>query len=237
MKSKKNKVITILYIAISILLTLNGCQSSKGAKNRDLPYPKTDLNGMIYNHEGLPVPDVRITVDDTFTVTTNMNGRFTIPALSIGLHRVVASSMGYETYETEVAFKNPTEVLYISMVSARELLENAKKLLEKRLWTQADLLITRALKISPNDLKARYLSATAMATPYRQDRDFQKAKDILESLIVDGYSNSAIYLFLADIYQYDIKDIPKSIDYLAKYLGKQPDTIVERRLMALNKLE
>lgn len=208
-----------------------GCETTpKGTIVSDVQYGKISLNGMIYNQEGLPVKNVVLTLDDAITVSSDYNGRFTFPAVETGNHTIVTALEGYEEYRTSLSFRRPSEILYISLISIDGLLSLAEKRINSREWTQADAYAQRALVISPKDSRARYLQAVLFSTKQRSDRSPEKTKDILLSLLSDGYTNPAIYLFLVDIYQYDSLDLKKASEYLSLYLRQRSDSDIERRL-------
>jgi hypothetical protein len=223
----------IAAIGIIACLCL-GCETTpKGTIVSDVKYGKISLNGMIYNQEGLPVKNVILTMDDAITVSSDYNGRFTFPAVETGNHSIATSLEGYEDYKTSFSFRRPSEILYISLMSIDGLLTLAEKRIDAREWIQADAYVQRALAISPKDSRARYLQAVLLSTKQRGDRSPEKAKDILLSLLSDGYTNPSIFLFLADIYQYDFLDLKKAREYLSSYLRQRADSEVEKRLQAI----
>jgi hypothetical protein len=210
---------------------LLGCATTpKGTIVSDVKYGKISLNGMIYNQEGLPVKNVVLTLDDAITVSSDYNGRFAFPDIEVGDHTLVTSLEGYEGYTTSFSFRRPSEILYISLISIDGLLSLAEKRMDSREWGQADSYVQRALVVSPKDSRARYLQAVLLSTKQRTDRSPERAKDILLSLLSDGYANPSVYLFLADISQYDSGDLAKASEYLRSYLKQRADSDVEKRL-------
>jgi tetratricopeptide (TPR) repeat protein len=214
----------------------SGCATTnKGKTVGDVNYGKISLNGMIYNQEGLPVKGVLLTLDDKATVGSDYNGRFSFPNVEPGEHALVTSLEGYEEYKASFTFTRPSEILYVSLLSIDELLALAEKRIDLRDWSQADSYVQRALAVSPKDSRARYLQAILLSSKQRSDRSPEKAKEILLSLLSDGYTNPSVYLFLADIYQYDSSDFAKASEYLRLYLKQRADSDVEKRLKEITK--
>lgn len=230
MKLLKSNGVFLRLIGLLTLPLILSCVSS-GKKNvSDVDYGQVSLNGMIYNQEGLPIKNVTLTIDDSFVTSSDYNGRFTFPDIALGEHTVATSCQGYEAYSTKFYLSRPSEILYISLRSLEAILSLTEKFMDSRDWIQADSCITRALAIQPLDLRTRYLQASLYATKQRKDRSPDKARAILSTLLLDGYSNPSIYLFLADLYQYDYSDNKKAVEYLESYLKQKNDSVIEKRL-------
>ncbi len=65
------------------------------------------------------------------------------------------------------------------------------------------------------------------------DRDWGKARAALEELLKRDYREPFVYLFLADIRQYDLVDKAKAIEYLSAYLASREDGAVRKRIDSL----
>ena len=68
---------------------------------------------------------------------------------------------------------------------------------------------------------------------YLEKSNFSKAIKILNELTVYGDNNPYIYLFLADIYEYNLKDIENAKNYLNKYLEISFEPDIEKRYKKL----
>ena len=64
-------------------------------------------------------------------------------------------------------------------------------------------------------------------------QDYTVAITTLINLLETNNNEAYIYLFLADIYQYKLKNIPDAKIYLQKYLEISYDSTVEKRLLEL----
>jgi hypothetical protein len=233
MKLLKNRGFIFISTAF-LLLLIGGCASSPKIVN-DIDYENISLNGMTYNQEGLPVKKVLITIDNRISVVSDYNGRFTIPSIKAGDHTIQASCTNHEKYIGEFTLKEPSELLYISLVSFDELVSYSEKCIKSKEWAQADAYVNRALTVDKTDIRARYLQAVLLATKQRIERSPEKAREILTQLLGEGYTNPAIYLFLADLSQYDFSDTTKACEYLTSYLKQRTDIGVEKRLNDLQR--
>ncbi|MDR1098865.1 MAG: hypothetical protein LBL28_00140 [Treponema sp.] len=69
------------------------------------------------------------------------------------------------------------------------------------------------------------------AIPARQNRNAPEAIALLLGLLEDGFREPVILLFLADLYEYELKDCQKSKEYLERYLRFKDDEAALERLL------
>ncbi|AEJ61832.1 hypothetical protein Spith_1571 [Spirochaeta thermophila DSM 6578] len=191
------------------------------------------LQGMVYDRAGNPVTDAVIEIEGKQMGVSDFNGRFYIPGMVPGTYTVGVQKEGYLPYEGTVAIRSHTDVLYVGMVSWEDLCRRAERALQEGRWGEAEQAISRALEIKPDEPLVRFLAAVVCAMPARPERRPDRAVELLEDLLSEGYREPAIYLMLADLYEYDFKDLVKAEERLSQYLSLKQDTEAENRLAAL----
>jgi len=212
-------------------LLLAGCATG-GSDAR--AFEKAPLFGMMYDEENQPCAGVKLAVDGAMNqkdtgLVTDIRGRFLLPDLARGEHVLVATKEGYEPLRLKIVFLNRTDVLFLRMVSVGQLLAKAEKSLEERKWDEAESLLARAEKLDAGDSALCFLRAVKA---YRTG-EFTAAVDLLNGILDKGVKEPSIYLFLADIYQENLDDPRKAIEYLDAYLSRRADSDAEKRLAAL----
>ncbi len=214
-------------LVATALFILAGCMSQQVKDPRG--FDVAPLFGMIYGYDNQPVAGVRISVDGKPGPQSDLMGRFVFPDLSRGEHSIIARKSGYETISISLKFLNQTQVLYLQMYSLAQLLDLAEKHIEAREWARAKDLLSRAATVDPADPAYRYVKAIL---------DFRKgntadAVSALRGLLDAGVAEPAVYLFLADIYQYRMGDPPEAAQMLKAYLERKGSADVEQRLRLL----
>jgi hypothetical protein len=187
------------------------------------------MQGMIYDRSGAAVGNADVFIDEKYVATSDFNGRFYINYFRAGVHSIKVSRESYEEFLADITVLSSVDVLYISMVSRDDLCQMTETALREKEWGQADAFAVRLLQVAPQDPVVRFLIATVYAIPLRSDRKIKESIDILEKLLVDGFTEPVVYLFLADLYEYDIKDNDKALAYLEEYRKlKEDNTQIER---------
>jgi hypothetical protein len=234
----------ILVMICILCCLLNGCESLKKEK---LP----DFNGMIYNLDNEPVSGVKISVEhrtlkgteDTtenqlllsspyeyvymYDVQSDIYGHFTLgEMLKDETYRISFSKKNYENKSIEITYSNSTQVLYVQLCSGDQFINLAEEQLKINNYTGAIVYLDRASAVESNQVLISYLRAII---EYQQ-KHYIQATDILNKLIDDGIQEAYIYLFLADIYQYDLHDTEKAEHNLYLYLERTYDPDTEKRL-------
>ncbi len=198
---------------------------------KTLPKEKqTTLNGMLYDYDNEPVPSALISIKGTdISVRTDIYGHFRIDKLLANtLYTATVTKNLYETTSVPFQFSNITQVLYIQIYSANQLLEKAEKEIQNKKYTIAQKLLIRCKSAGDNQTATEYLAAVI---DYRQNK-YNDAVRILTSLAqkdTDTADDSYIYLFLADIYQYKLQDYKKTVSYLSLFLKQTYNPEIEKR--------
>jgi hypothetical protein len=187
------------------------------------------LFGMVYDGADQPCEGVGIEVDGAEGPRSDLRGRFVIPGLPRGDHRIVARKDGFEDLSVDVSFLARTDVLHLRLTSFEQLLDMAQASLRDGRLADAGGLLARAGKLEADDPVLRYL----LAILAWKERDFAGAAVRLEALLADRGPQPAVLLFLADIYERDLDDPAKAAARLEAYLALRADPDVERRLASL----
>lgn len=188
------------------------------------------LQGMIYDRAGNPVTDAIIEIEGKAMGVSDLNGRFYISHMAPGTYRVKVQKEGYLPYEGTVAIRSHADVLYVGMVSWEDLCRRVEQALQEGRWGEAEEAVSRALEIKPDEPLVRFLAAVVYAIPARPERRPDRAIELLERLISEGHREPAIYLMLADLYEYDVGNLVKAAEYLSSYLSLKDDAKVRERL-------
>jgi tetratricopeptide (TPR) repeat protein len=221
-------VVRAAVAAVAALLAVS-CATQKNVDQQT--FDKAPLFGMIYDEDNQPCVGVQIAVDgQPGGPMTDIRGRFVVPDLARGDHKLVASKTSYESLSTNVSFMTRTDVLHLTMVSFTQLLDRAQQSLSDLKWQDARTYLKRAQALDPEDAVLRYLYAIVS---YRTG-DYASAVQFL-SAILDGPTppSPAVYLFLADLHQNKLNDAPSAIADMESYLKLRADPDVEKRLAAL----
>jgi hypothetical protein len=187
---------------------------------------------MVYDYEGRPVQGASIAVDGGRPVSSDVNGRFALAGLPMGAHRLVAGREGYETVETEIDYSDATQVVYVKMISADQLLGRAERAIEGKNWGEAEGLLRRNEAVRGGNSAAGYLRAVLA---FRRG-DYRAAAEKLEGLLAGGSKDPFVYLFLADLCQYRLDDAARAAAFLADFLAFRYDPDVERRLREIGEV-
>jgi tetratricopeptide (TPR) repeat protein len=188
-------------------------------------FTTSDLLGMIYDNHNQACPGVRVSVDGFTGPLSDVNGRFTLPNVSRGAHKLSAKKEGYEECSFDIEFLNRTQIVYLKVFSFEQILELAENAIEDRKLGQAEEHLNRAKGINESDPLLLYLRAV-IALKRDQVKD---ALSIFLSIIEQNTAEPHVYLAIADIYEYKLKDFPNALKYLKKYSSyNESDEIQER---------
>jgi hypothetical protein len=185
--------------------------------------------GMVYDRDNQPVQNALVLVDGKGIAGTDVNGRFALAGLPFGPHRLEFRKEGYESLAASADYFSQAQVLYVKMVSAEQLLAQTETAMAARRWAEAEDLVNRAERARPEAPATLYLKAVIR---FRRG-DAQGAQVLLEGLLAREYREPAIYLLLADIFQYRMSDIKGAAEPLRAYLVLRYDPEVEKRLAEL----
>lgn len=154
-------------------LVLGACASGPGGAGGRA----TALHGIVFDGDGAALPGVAVRVDSAIAdepslVYSDVRGRFVVAEVAHGRVVVAADKAGYEPVRTEASFLEATQIVYLRMRSARELVVDAERLLAAGRATTAIATSRRALEIDPEDPIVRYSCAAlaARAGAYEEAR-------------------------------------------------------------------
>lgn len=216
------------YYFLTILIMLvffNACTTVDNINGKNA----FTVYGMVYNKSGAPVANARIILNEQIISVSDYNGRFSIPEMNKGTYSVSIEADKYENYLSTVEILSTSDVVYVSLISTRELIISSKKALDSRDWELALIQIERALKIEPKNPEVRYLKALILNSLKWNKHNSEAAKLCLESLINDGFDEPYIVLFLLDIYQYDMNDMVAAQILYEKYKVHITDLVSRTR--------
>jgi len=208
--------------AIIVLVGLAACQSEGEALKH---FAKAPINGMVYDFDNRPCPNVTVRLNDKFVIRTDINGRFTFLGMPPGTYALQLDKQGYESLKLDFDFHSRSQVLYVKMISLKTLIHRVGQATAEKKWSEAESTLTRAEFIDPDDPTVLYLKATLAL--YRGK--VEDAAEILKGIIELGHSNATIFLSLADIYQYRMNDPNQAREYLAAYLFIEENPDIRRR--------
>lgn len=161
-------------------------------------FKRAPLIGVIYTSRNQPCPDAVVTLTIPLEdegaeapsleereegesgaaeveVRTDINGRFIIPRVTRGRHRIRIRKEGYEEGEILFDFLDMTKVFYVQLISLEFLLDEAEGFLEKRELHKAQNRLTRALVVDDRSVEALYLQAVHAAL----SEDPESARQVL----------------------------------------------------------
>ena len=110
-----------------------------------------------------------------------------------------------------------------------QLLELAENALDNKKLGKAEEFLMRASKIDADNVVLLYLKAIIALKRDQTD----EALTYLNNIVKQGVLEPIVLLTLADIYQYQLKDIPQAINFLKRYLHLEEDIEVLKRLKKL----
>ena len=198
-----------------------------------LPEPEPSgalpVHGLVYDYDNLPVPSAVLSIDGKRSAVSDVNGRFVAPPVPPGAYDIQVERDGYEPKHVRLEYSHPTQILYVKLYSAQQLLSLAEKSLEKRDWGTASALLERALAVRPGDAAAGYLHAVLS---FRKG-DPERAREELDRLLLQGAGDPFIHLFLADILQHRLGRTEEALDHLDSFLASRYDPDIDARRTAL----
>jgi len=240
-----NKSVAANTVIFASLLALSACASSVPDRVTTAILPP--LNGMIYDFDNTPVPGARIRAEATGTETTgtetigaepvrsaatsDVNGRFALAGLVAGPYAITVSLEGYEETGIKADYSDPTQILYVKLFSADQLLDLAERAASERNWASADEYLARAAAVRPGDPAAVFLEATLLV---RKER-YQDALAKLDALTASGVEDPYVYLFIADLLQFRMDDPAGSLKNLDRFREMRYDPAVDERAEKLRK--
>ena len=223
---KGHSVFPLIFLLplLFLQLLLSGCRSEGPTVLRR--FETAPLNGMVYDYENQPCSDMTVTLDNTWEIQTDINGRFIFPTVSSGPHRVKLAKKGFESLDVPFTFQSRTQVLYIKVVSLQTLIRWIEGAVREKNWEEAEALFERAGRIDQDRPTVRYLRAIVALNR----GETEAAIVVLKAILENGFDDPVILLSIADIYQYRLGDPESARAYLDRYLKLKEDPAVRRRL-------
>jgi hypothetical protein len=162
------------------------------------------LVGIVANSAGRPVAAAEVEIDGRRAVSTGVDGRFGIPNVRRGRHRIRVRSEGYEPATLELEFADRRQIAYIRLISRGALIDRAVDALAAGRLAQAGELLSRAAALQDPStdadvllleavLRARQGSpaqALTRLSPLRADPQTRPAAERLADAIRGGASRT-----------------------------------------------
>jgi tetratricopeptide (TPR) repeat protein len=223
MKYRKLKI----GIAVTLFVSFFSCTSYLNTNLEE--FASADLLGMIYDNNNQACPGVRITVDGWTGPVSDVNGRFTLVNLSRGKHALSVKKEGYEEAVFQIEFLNRTQIIYLKVYSFEQILDLAERALQDRKLGAAEEYLERARKINESDSLLLYLQAVI---ELKRDQ-VQEALATLLSIIDQKNAAPHVYLTVADIYEFKLKDAANALRYLRKFASYVESDEIKARIKRL----
>ena len=188
-------------------------------------FDEAPLNGMVYDYDNRPCVGTAVTLDEKWTVITDINGRFVFTSVTAGEHTLEFAREGFETLLLPFEFNSRTQVVYAKIVSLEQLVRRIEASITEGKWRAAEDNLARAKAIEELDPIVRYLEAVLLL----ENGKAAEAAAILIAIIEAGRADPVVYLSLADIYQLSLDDPSMAVRYLAGYLRLRSDSEVQQR--------
>jgi tetratricopeptide (TPR) repeat protein len=177
------------FLIFTFTLLLIGCNTTG--------YKRTlvGLNGMVYDFENKPIPQYIVAVDAKTPVSTDINGRFFVPRVRMGKHKITGRKTGYEEYKGELIINDRRQIVYLRVPNLPQLLDLADGALSKNNIEEAALYIQRAGSIGERTTELFFYSAVTM---FRRG-EYKEAIEILRDAVFLGSRDEYVVKFLNDL--------------------------------------
>ncbi|MBN1243787.1 MAG: carboxypeptidase regulatory-like domain-containing protein [Spirochaetales bacterium] len=162
--------------------------------------------GMVYGRDGSPVGAARVAVDGAPATASDSSGRFFLRDVNDGFHVLEVTKDGYETWRGDFERRESSDVLYVKLVSAAWLIDEAERAASVLDWARALDSVNRALAIRADDPVAAFiLGIIALRSPASAD-EARRAADLLEGAATRGEREPSLFLLLAELYKSRLAD-------------------------------
>lgn len=210
-----------IYVFIICLFFLTACQTTK----QKLPV----VQGMIYDGGNEAVSDVEIFIDSQKIAISDIYGHFSLFDMELNKqYELIAKKKGYEEKNFSFTYTNPSQVIYLRMYSAGELIKLSEDMVEQKKYEDAETYLVRAELAGGSYLSVNYLRAVIRVLK----ADYDNALKITNDILAAGYVNSYIYILLADIYKDGYSDIDNEQLNLKKALNLSYDPAIQKRIIS-----
>ena len=151
-----------------------------------------NISGMIYDFSNRPVPNCEISLGRRYRSTTDINGRFTLQNVALGIYAITAYKEGFEVYSEGIIINGPEQIIYIRIPSQNQLLNLVDEALVINNLALAEETIERAYQIDNNNIEMLFYYATVK---FRQ-QEYEGAISFLETAKSIGSRDLYIDKFL-----------------------------------------
>lgn len=229
----KTRARVLVYGALVALLASVHISCATGS---DTPPFDSSMFGMIYGRDGSPVGEARIFVDGELSAVSDSGGRFFLASAAPGVRALEVSKPGYETWRGSFERRETTDVLYIKLVSAAWLIDEAERAASVMDWPRSLEAIERALAVEPdNPVAAFILGICALRSPIAADQA-RRAADLLEDVATRGEREPSLYLLLAELYGRRLDDPEAELRALERVAEARSTAEVAERISVLKAL-
>lgn len=125
-------------VAVLIFFLFGACRTA------EFHHTQIDVHGMVYDFENRPVAGYSVELDRTHSAVTDAMGRYAFQSVPSGEYTLIGQRQGYERYETMVSVNSRTEIQYLRVASAEQLLSLADEKLSNGDLPAAADYVTRA---------------------------------------------------------------------------------------------
>ena len=180
------RIYTIFGLAIFVIFLAAAC------KTAEFGFTTIDVHGMIYDFSNRPVPNYEISLGRRYKSTTDINGRFSLPKIPVGIYTITGNKKGFEPYSDGVLIKDQGQIIYIRVPSQNQLLNLVDDSLTANNLDLAEEMAERAYKIDKNNPEMLFYYA---AVKFRQ-REYDRALTFLETARELGSKDQYIDKFM-----------------------------------------
>ena len=183
----KKPVTFNLFVAFIIIVFSGSC------KTAEFGFKVIDINGMVYDFSNRPIPFYEVTLGRKYRGSTDINGRFTLQKVPVGVYTITGNKNGYEDYLDEVIIREKGQIIYIRIPSQNQLLNLVDDYLTANNFILAEEMAERAYQIDKNSIETLLYYA---ATMFRLN-NYEKAVSFLEAAVDLGSKDIYINKFLS----------------------------------------
>lgn len=173
------------YILLLIITFISSCRSVDNGSS--IQFDEAPLFGMIYDSESSPVVGAVVVIDDDKSFQTDINGRVLFSTVLQGEHFVVIKKEGFEEARIELNFSNRDQVLYSTLISLQNILDNLESSLQNCKLTEAKSFLDRASKINSDDIRFKYLKIVYLTKINELEEALKEIALLMESYPEDPY--------------------------------------------------
>ncbi|MEA1911662.1 MAG: carboxypeptidase-like regulatory domain-containing protein [Spirochaetota bacterium] len=174
--------IYIYSLLLLIIILVSSCKSIDDGSFSH--FHEAPLYGMIYDSESSPLVGAMVVLDNEKFSQTDINGRVLFSAVSRGNHSVVINKEGFEEVRMVLNFSNRNQVLYSTLISLQNILDNIENTIQSGKMLEAKLFLVRASKINSDDIRFKYLKIVYL-TKIDEYQEALKRIDLLMELYPD----------------------------------------------------